>query len=82
MNKKALCLIALLNIFPVLSYAEEKSVQDQLNETKSQLEREQTSNNELKEQLTAKEGEVTSLKEKIKELEEKVANMKKESGEK
>ena len=81
MNKKALCLIVLLSVFPAIPNAEEKGLEDQLVEAKQQLQDETILNEALKTKLAAREEEVPGLRERIKELEEEIKKLEEKSAE-
>ena len=78
MKKPALYLFLLINVClqPVL--AEATSLQDQIDEIKIMIEREQLTNIELKAELASRESEVSELKLKLKEIEDKIETLKKE----
>ena len=78
MKKTLFCLIVLLNIYSLQLPAEEKSIQEQIDEVKAMIEQEQTKNAELKAELASKETEVSELKLKLREIEDKIEALKKE----
>jgi len=81
MDKKALCLIVLLSVFPAIPNAEEKGLVDHLAEAKQQLQDETILNEALKTKLAAREEEVPGLRERIKELEEEIKKLEEKSAE-
>ena len=78
MNKATLTIIFLLGLNPLILLAEEKSLEQQIADTRQQMAVEQQINIELKAKLVTKETEVTDLKQKLKEIEEQIETLKKE----
>lgn len=76
MKKTLVCLIILINLFPLQLSAAEKSLQDQISEVKVMIEQERTKNAELKAELATRETEVSELKLKLKEIEDKIKALK------
>lgn len=78
MNKPVLCFFILTSVLPLPVTAEEHSLQDQIEEVKIMIEREQIVNIELKAELAARETEVDELKTKLKSLEDSIEALKQE----
>ena len=78
MKKVLFCLIILMNMYSLQLPAEEKSLQDQIDEINVMIEQERTKNAELKAELASKETEVSELKLKLKEIEDKIEALKRE----
>jgi septal ring factor EnvC (AmiA/AmiB activator) len=72
MNKLALCLVIFMVIFPLSIQAEDKSLQDQIDEIKIMIEREQIRNIELKAELARKEQNADELKQKLQDIENEI----------
>ena len=72
MKKLIISLLIIVTISPLSTYAEEKSLQDQLDEIKIMIEREQIRNIELKAELAKKEQEAEELKRKLQDIEDEI----------
>ena len=80
MKQRCLYLLITLCIIQFMPRAEEKSLEDQIAETRDLLEQEKITNVELKAQLEAREAEAGTLRQKLSEIEDKIATLKKEHG--
>ena len=78
MKKQGFCLVVLLHLFSLSLSAEEQSLQDQIDEIKIMIEREQILNIELKAELATRETEVSELKLRLREIEDKIDALKQE----
>lgn len=76
MNKLTLCLVIFLVIFPLSIHAEDNSLQDQIDEIKIMIEREQIRNIELKAELARKEQDADELKQKLRGIEDEIDTLK------
>ena len=76
MNKLTLHLVIFLVIFPLSIQAEDKSLQDQIDEIKIMIEREQIRNIELKAELARKEQDADELKQKLQGIEDEINALK------
>jgi chromosome segregation ATPase len=72
MKKLITSLLIIVTISPLSIYAEEKSLQDQLDEIKIMIEREHIRNIELKAELAKKEQEAEELKRKLQDIEDEI----------
>ena len=71
MNKKVVCLILLLGLAQGI-FAEEPSLQDQINTVKAQIKEQEQKQEELRKAIATKDEEVTKLKQQLEELENKI----------
>jgi predicted nuclease with TOPRIM domain len=71
MNVKIICLILLLTGFSWPIYADEKSLQVQIDDIKEQIRQEEILKEQLRADLDVKDSEVAKLRKKLEELEEK-----------
>jgi len=78
MKKTALCLVILTSLHLLPAAAEKYSVQDQIEEIKIMIEREQIVNIELKAELASRETEVSELRLKLREIEDRIDALKQE----
>jgi len=76
MNNLIVSLFVLITLFSLSSYAEEKSLQDQLDEIRIMIEREQIRNIELMAELSKKEQEADELKQKLRQIENEIKTLK------
>jgi septal ring factor EnvC (AmiA/AmiB activator) len=76
MKKLIINLFVIVMLYPFSICAEEKSLQDQLDEIKIMIEREQIRNIELKAELAKKEQEAEELKQKLQEIEDEINDLK------
>ncbi|OGT71863.1 MAG: hypothetical protein A2W76_05090 [Gammaproteobacteria bacterium RIFCSPLOWO2_12_47_11] len=76
MNKITLRLAILMIVFPFSVQAEDKSLQDQIDEIKIMIEREQIRNIELKAELAGKEQDADELKQKLRGIEDEIDALK------
>ena len=76
MNNLIVSLFVLMTLFSLSSYAEEKSLQDQLDEIRIMIEREQIRNIELMAELSKKEQEADELKQKLRQIENEIKTLK------
>lgn len=76
MNKLTFCFYILVMLFPVSVPAEEKTLQEQLDEIRIMIEREQIRNIELKAELAKKEEEAEALRQKLQQVEDEIAALK------
>ena len=78
MKKTALCLAIMTSLHLLPAAAEEYSMQDQIEEIKIMIEREQIVNIELKAELASRETEVSELRLKLREIEDRIDALKQE----
>lgn len=76
MNKLTLCLVIFLVILTFSIQAEDNSPQDQIDEIKIMIEREQIRNIELKAELARKEQDANELKQKLQGIEDEIDALK------
>ena len=76
MKKLTLYLVIFLIVIPVSIHAEGKNLQDQIEEIKIMIEREQIRNIELKAELARKEQESDELKQKLRGIEDEIDALK------
>jgi septal ring factor EnvC (AmiA/AmiB activator) len=76
MKKLIISLFLIVMLFPLSTYAEEKSLQDQFDEIKIMIEREQIRNIELKAELAKNEQEAEELKRKLQDIEDEIDALK------
>ncbi len=76
MHKLTLRLVIFLVIFPLSIQAEDNSLQDQIDEIKIMIEREQIRNIELKVELARKEQDADELKQKLRGIEDEIDALK------
>lgn len=76
MKKLIINLFIIATLYPLSTYAEEKSLQDQLDEIKIMIEREQIRNIELKAELEKKEREAEELKQELWKIEDDIDALK------
>ena len=76
MNKLTLSIIIFMAVFPLSIHAVDKSLQDQIDEIKIMIEREQIRNIELKAELAGKEQDADELKQKLRGIEDEIDALK------
>ena len=76
MNKLTLSLVFFIVIFSHSVQAEDKSLQDQIDEIKIMIEREQIRNIELKEELASKEQHADELRKQLQGIENEIDALK------